>query len=583
MKSAKATKDEISPIIAELLELKAKYKEITGMAFDQPKEKKEEKPKNSEIRGGLSPKQQRIAAKAAAEAAKKASAEGSNDAEGGIDEIRASRLSKIEAMRAANVNAFDYSYKHSDRAADLQERYASLESGAEDTSAEISIAGRIMIKREFGKLAFFSLQDESGQVQLYLEKSRLGDSFDRLMEWTDGGDIIGVQGTIKKTDKGEVSVCVREWSMLTKALNPLPDKYHGLTDVSKRYRQRHLDMIVNPKVRETFRARAFITSQMRRMLDDDGYIEIETPILNDQPGGAEAKPFQTHHNSLGMDLTLRIATELHLKRLIIGGFERVYEIGRIFRNEGLSTRHNPEFTSIELYQAYADYTDMMELLEKLVSSICHDLHGTMTVPYGDTMINLSPPWRRVSMNELVQEKIGVDLYTLMDTEHGGPGDVGAARAAAVAGGVSLVALDGKHTVGEVLNVAFEELCEDELIQPTFVMHHPKEVSPLAKPHRSLSGLTERFEMFMVGREHANAFSELTDPIDQRERFDVQAAKKAAGDDEACGVDEDFLGALESGMPPTAGMGVGIDRLVMVLTDSAAIRDVIAFPLLRRDG
>lgn len=592
LKSAKADKDEITPMVRELLVLKAQYQHATGSPFGPPE--KDKAPAAVGGDGTLSPKQLRIQKKAddvAAAAAPSSSSPskanqadpspGAGGAGAGIDEIRAARLSKLASIEAAGAVPFAYSFEHSSRTAELQEKYKGLAAGEEDEDVDVSIAGRVMVRRVFGKLAFLTLQDEAGQVQLYCEKSRMGESFGTLMDWTDGGDIIGVRGTIKKTDKGEVSVYVREWTMLSKALLPLPDKYHGLTDVTKRYRNRHLDMIVNPKVRETFRARALITSTMRRMLDDVGYVEIETPILNDQPGGAEAKPFCTHHNSLGMNLTLRIATELHLKRLIVGGFERVYEIGRIFRNEGLSKRHNPEFTSIELYQAYADYTDMMVLLETMVSDICLKLHGTTTVPYGDATIDLAPPWRRVSMNDLVKDKCGTDFYSLMEGG-GGMGDVAAATAKALEAGVPAAALDGKQSVGEVLNVAFEELCEADLTQPTFVLHHPKEVSPLAKSHRYLPGLTERFEMFMVGREHANAFSELTDPLDQRERFEAQAAKQAAGDDEACGVDEDFLAALEAGMPPTAGMGVGIDRLVMVLTDSAAIRDVIAFPLLRRD-
>ena len=380
---------------------------------------------------------------------------------------------------------------------------------------------------------------------------------------------------MKRTEKGELSVYVKEWTILTKSLLPLPDKYKGLTDINKRYRQRHLDMIVNPEVRDTFKKRARITSLIRKILDDKGFLEIETPILQSQPGGAEARPFETYHNSLDMTLTLRIATELHLKRLIIGGFDRVYEIGRIFRNEGLSTRHNPEFTSIELYQSYADYSQMMDLTEELVTTIAQNLHNSLHITYQNETIDFTPPWRRVSMHQLVLEKAGVDFLPAVQAA-----DVQAARELAQQAGIPASLVASRPTAGECLNVVFEELCEKDLIQPTFVTDHPIDISPLAKPHRSQAGLTERFELFIVGREHANAFSELTDPIDQRRRFEQQALKKAGGDVEACDVDEDFLLALESGMPPTAGLGIGIDRLVMVLTDSPAIRDVIAFPLLR---
>lgn len=496
------------------------------------------------------------------------------------NELKVDRWNKARAMEAEGRPAFAATYPVTASVAHINKKWAALEAGAEDESADVAVAGRIMARRVFGKLAFFTLQDDSGVIQLYLDKGRLGEEFTKLKAYTDSGDIVGVRGSVKRTEKGEISVYVREWSMLTKALLPLPDKWHGLTDVNKRYRQREVDLIVNPQVKETFRLRAKMFSGLRRMLDERGFLEIETPILQVHPGGADARPFKTFHNSLDMDLTMRIATELHLKRLVVGGFERVYEVGRIFRNEGISTRHNPEFTSVELYQAYADYYDMMDLTEELIHGLAKSLLNTEDLVYQNQTIHLQRPWRRTTMHELVAEKLPgqFDLSTLADNS---VESLEKAKEVARAAGVPDVGTC--QSVGHVVQACFEELCEADLIQPTFVTDHPVEVSPLAKPHRSKPGLTERFELFVYGRELANAFSELTDPVDQRKRFEAQVERKAALNlEEAATVDEEFLAALERGMPPTGGLGIGLDRLVMLFSDAPSIKDVIAFPLLKKE-
>ncbi|WP_375505083.1 lysine--tRNA ligase [uncultured Nostoc sp.] len=496
------------------------------------------------------------------------------------EDIRAARLEKVEQLKQLGTNPYAYRWESTHHAAQLQEQFADLASG-EEVDLEVAIAGRIMARRVFGKLAFFTLQDETGTIQLYLDKNRIqesmanidADAFNHLKQLTDAGDILGVKGTIKRTEKGELSVYVKQYTILTKSLLPLPDKWHGLTDVAKRYRQRYVDLIVNPEVRQTFRRRAQITGGIRRYLEQRGFIEIETPVFQAEAGGADARPFITYHNTLEMELYLRIETELHLKRLIIGGFEKVFELGRIFRNEGISTRHNPEFTTIEVYQAYADYNDMMALTEGIITTVAQEVLGTLQITYQGETVNLTPPWRRITMHDLVKESTGLDFNSFSTLEE--------AKTASKNAGIPDV--DEVQSIGKLLNLAFEEKVEANLIQPTFVIDYPVEISPLAKPHRSQPGLVERFEFFIVGREIGNSFSELTDPIDQRERLEAQIANKAVDDLEAHTVDEDFLTALEYGMPPTGGLGFGIDRLVMLLTDSASIRDVIAFPLLKPEG
>ena len=490
-----------------------------------------------------------------------------------MSELRDTRLEKSKALEDLGQGPYALTFNPSHRMAELQVAHADLPNG-EEREETVSVAGRVMTRRVMGKLAFFTLADETGTIQLFLEKAGLEAQqegwFKQITSLVDAGDWLGVTGILRRTDRGELSVKVNNWQMLTKALQPLPDKWHGLADVEKRYRQRYLDLIVSPDSRETFRRRARLVSGIRRWLDERDFLEIETPVLQSEPGGADARPFETHHNALDLPLTLRIATELHLKRLVVGGFERVYELGRIFRNEGISTRHNPEFTSVEIYQAYSDYIGMMELTEQMISSVCQEVCGSCQITYQGTEIDLSPPWRRATMHELVLEATGLDFQGFASRE----------EAAAAMTAKGLHAPELADSVGRLLNEAFEQAVETTLIQPTFVTDYPVEISPLARPHRSKPGLVERFELFIVGREHANAFSELTDPVDQRQRLEAQQARKAAGDLEAQGLDEDFVMALEVGMPPTGGLGIGIDRLVMLLTDSPSIRDVIAFPLLR---
>ncbi|NJL99708.1 MAG: lysine--tRNA ligase [Synechococcaceae cyanobacterium SM2_3_2] len=494
-----------------------------------------------------------------------------------LNDLKVARLQKVEEMRNQGIQPYAYRFEITYVAGSLQKQFVALGDGEEDPT-QVSVAGRILARRVFGKLAFFTLQDRSGVIQLYLDKQRINGgmgeaAFDQLKKLTDAGDWLGVTGSLKRTDKGELSVVVDRYEMLTKSLLPLPDKWHGLKDVEKRYRQRYVDLIVNPEVRQTLRTRAAIVSSIRQALDAQDFIEVETPVLQSIPGGAEARPFVTHHNALDMQLYLRIATELHLKRLVVGGIERVYEIGRIFRNEGISTRHNPEFTSLEVYQAFADYQDMMGLTETLIAKAAQVACGTTQIFYQGIPIDLTPPWRRATMHELVQEATGLDFNRFETVEE-------AQAALGALPTIKIPDLDKATSSGKLLVLAFEHCCEETLIQPTFVLDFPVENSPLTKPHRSKPGLVERFELYIAGRELANSYSELTDPVDQRQRLEAQAALKAAGDEEAHYLDEDFITALEYGLPPTGGMGLGIDRLVMLLTDAASIRDVLAFPLMK---
>ncbi len=433
----------------------------------------------------------------------------------------------------------------------------------------ITIAGRIMAKRGHGKASFIHVQDKDGRIQAYVRQDRVGDELYEMFKTYDIGDIIEIVGEVFKTKKGEVTVKADKIRLLSKSLQVLPEKWHGLKDQDLRYRQRYVDMIMNPGIKETFITRSKIINSFREYLNERDYIEVETPILSTIAGGANAKPFTTHHNTLDLDMYLRIATELPLKRLTVGGMDRVYEIGRLFRNEGMSIKHNPEFTTIELYEAYADYNDMMDITENIISTSAQKALGTMKVTYGDKEIDFTPPWARISMIDACKQYAGVDFNEIKTDE----------EAHEVAKKLHVEVKKGMKK-GHIINEVFEEYVEEHLIQPTFITNHPVEVSPLAKRNPDNPELTNRFEAFVNGWEIANAFSELNDPIDQRERFEEQAAKRDSGDDEAHMLDEDFLNALEVGLPPTGGLGIGIDRLVMLLTNSPSIRDVILFPAMK---
>ncbi|MGA9287354.1 MAG: lysine--tRNA ligase, partial [Anaerobacillus sp.] len=480
------------------------------------------------------------------------------------------RREKLDALKDKNIDPFGHRFDRSHTASKMLEEFDSFtKEELADQQKTVSLAGRIMTKRGKGKAGFAHVQDLTGQIQLYIRKDTVGDDQYDLFDSMDIGDIIGVSGEAFKTKVGELSVKASDLHLLSKSLRPLPDKFHGLKDVEQRYRQRYLDLIMSPESKETFISRSRIIQSMRRYLDDHGFLEVETPMMHSIPGGASARPFVTHHNALDMELYMRIAIELHLKRLIVGGMERVYEIGRVFRNEGVSTRHNPEFTMLELYEAYADYKDVMALTEQMVAHIAKEVTGSTTIQYGEYEINLEPEWKRVHMVDAVKEVTGVDFWNQMTDDE--------ARSIAKEHGV-----DVKETMefGHVVNEFFEQKVEDTLIQPTFVYGHPVAISPLAKKNPEDGRFTDRFELFIVAREHANAFTELNDPIDQRERFEAQLVEREQGNDEAHMMDHDFIEALEYGLPPTGGLGIGIDRLVMLLTNAPSIRDVLLFPQMR---
>lgn len=482
------------------------------------------------------------------------------------------RFEKREALLANGVPAYGVKFDRTHTTQQLIDRFESkTKEYLEEETVYTTIAGRIMTKREKGKAGFAHISDVSGQMQIYVRKDRIGDEAFELFSKADIGDIIGVDGVLFKTNMGELSVKVNTFTHLSKALRPLPEKYHGLSDVEDRYRKRYLDLITNSDSRRTFITRALIIREMRNYLDSLGFLEMETPILHPIPGGATARPFITHHNTLDMDLYLRIAPELYLKRLLIGGIEKVYEIGRNFRNEGMSPRHNPEFSMVEIYQAYADYNTMMEITENLIRHVATMALNTTTVYYGGVKIDLGNAFKKIHMVDFVKEVTGVDFWQEMSM----------AQAVEAAKAHNVQLKPHMDSVGYIINEFFEQKCEELIIQPTFVYGHPVEISPLAKQNPEDPRFTDRFEMFILAREYANAFTELNDPVIQRQRFEAQVREASAGNDEAMQVvDYDFLEAMEHGMPPAGGLGIGIDRLIMLLTDSQSIRDVLAFPHMR---
>jgi len=481
-----------------------------------------------------------------------------------IGELMKVRREKLAQLQEEGENPFDVTtYNQEYHTNEIIEKFDEME------GMQVSIAGRLMSKRVMGKASFFDLRDREGKIQLYVTRDDMGEEVYKKFKKLDIGDIVGVTGEVFRTQKGEISVRTNGYTLLSKSLLPLPEKFHGLRDTDLRYRQRYVDLIMNPDVKRTFEIRSKIITAMRNYLDSQNFMEVETPMLNTIPGGAAARPFITHHNALDIDMYMRIATELHLKRLIVGGFERVYEIGRIFRNEGMDIKHNPEYTSMEVYQAYGDYNDMMDLTENLIRYCAEQACGTTKVTYQGTEIDLSH-FDRITMIDSVKKYSGVDFNEIKTDEE--------AQKIAKEKGLEVDPI--KNTRGDIIALFFDEYVEDNLVQPTFITDYPVEISPLAKRKPSQPELTERFEVFITGREFGNAFSELNDPIDQRARFESQVALREAGDDEASMMDDDFLTSLEYGMPPTGGLGIGVDRLVMLLTDSYSIRDVLLFPTMK---
>lgn len=481
-----------------------------------------------------------------------------------VNELIKVKMQKLADLQEAGKDPFQImKYDVTHHTIGIKDNFEKLE------GQPVVIAGRIMTKRVMGKASFINIQDKLGNLQSYIQRDSIGEEEYAGFKKFDIGDIVGIKGEVFKTHAGEISVRATEITLLSKCLQVLPEKFHGLTDTDTRYRQRYVDLMMNPEVKETFIKRSAIIREIRNYLDGEDFIEVETPVLVKNAGGAAARPFMTHHNSLDEDLNLRISLELYLKRLIVGGLERVYEIGRVFRNEGLSVRHNPEFTLLELYQAYTDYNGMMDLTEKLFRTVAEKVLGTTTISYEGVEIDLGKPFERITMVEAVKKYTGIDFDQIKTEEE--------AKALAKERHVSF---EDRHKKGDILSLFFEEFVEEHLIQPTFVLDHPVEISPLTKKKPENPEYTERFELFVTKREMANAYSELNDPIDQRERFVAQEALKAAGDEEANSMDEDFLNALAYGMPPTGGIGIGIDRFVMLLTDSAAIRDVLLFPTMK---